>query len=95
MSDSEEVPQHKQTKKTVKSSKAPAVAAIPSVEYAILPEKGGASMDTSSWPLLLKVTFIKHPQIARAIWCGITNALKIKPHFVALKAKKEYKILPL
>jgi len=47
-----------------KSSKAPAVAEIPQVEYAILPEKGNASMDTSSWPLLLKVTFIKNSLIA-------------------------------
>ena len=37
-----------------KHAKAAAAVAAPQ-EYAIQPEKGDATVDTSSWPLLLKV----------------------------------------
>ena len=46
MSDSEQEVKHDRKK---------AKAAKQHIEYAIQPEKGEASVDTSSWPLLLKV----------------------------------------
>jgi len=58
MSSSEnEVKQVKASKKDKNSKKAAAAAekSTPAVEYQIKPAKGGPSMDTSQWPLLLKV----------------------------------------
>jgi hypothetical protein len=59
MSSSEaEVKQVKASKKDKNSKKAAAAAeksTTPAVEYQIKPAKGGPSMDTSTWPLLLKV----------------------------------------
>ena len=57
MSDSSdsEVPVKKQDKKH--SKKAAAVPAPTSEDFMIKPEKGIASVDTASWPLLLKVNF--------------------------------------
>jgi hypothetical protein len=46
--------QTKVQKKHAKSSAAVAAVAAPQ-EYSIKPEKGDASVDTSTWPLLLKV----------------------------------------
>lgn len=59
MSSSESEVQTKvKTSKKDKNSKKAAVVAeksTPAVEYQIKPAKGGPSMDTSTWPLLLKV----------------------------------------
>ncbi len=51
-----EVKQVKISKKDKNSKKAAAAEkSTPAVEYQIKPAKGGPSMDTSTWPLLLKV----------------------------------------
>ncbi len=57
MSSSESEVQVKTSKKDKNSKKAAAAAekSTPAVEYQIKPAKGGPSMDTSQWPLLLKV----------------------------------------
>jgi hypothetical protein len=56
MSSSESEVQVKTTSKKDKNSKK-AAAAVPEKlqDYQIKPAKGGPSMDTSTWPLLLKV----------------------------------------
>lgn len=54
-----------QVKHQKKHAKSAAAVAAPQ-EYSIKPEKGEASVDTSSWPLLLKVNFLSCKESYRA-----------------------------
>jgi hypothetical protein len=54
-SDAPKMVKNKKADKNSKAAKNPEKSAVNGGDYQIKPAKGGPSLDTSTWPLLLKV----------------------------------------
>ena len=72
-------------------------------EFQIKPEKGAASIDTSTWPLLLKVSQVlsvttnarawrkpnEQGDVTQQLPVGTVGAIKWREHIVALISKRD------